>query len=350
MAIENFVALLSGLVTHLAFFNRGEHHLQPQRYVMSFLLCYILLIVEAIKLGGHDVRSATLSASVLAAWYMCGLYASLCAFRLFFSPLSRFPGPVGARLSDFWLSLRLRKLDLFRRILDFHEQYGDFVRIGSNTLSIRHPDAIVAVYGLGSKCRKADWYDTFLPAYSIQTMRRRDVHDDRRRVWSPAFSDQAIRGYETRIRRYQDRLVERLQAFGSEPVNVTKWFYYYAFDVMGDLTYNRSFDMLHSSEEHWVFHLMTEGPRVFGLMLPCWFFRFLVAAVPGLAKDWFRVLRYSRTQTEVRRKESPEVPDIMSYILQSYPKDATLSEEDEHLVIGDSQTAISAGRYEAPGQ
>lgn len=89
-----------------------------------------------------------------------------------------------------------------KKVVKPHEDYGDFVRIESNNLSIIHPLPVNAIYRLGSKCRKSDWYSLSQPMVSVQTTRHEAVHDKRRRIWSNAFSDKALRVYQYRIMVY----------------------------------------------------------------------------------------------------------------------------------------------------
>jgi hypothetical protein len=42
--------------------------------------------------------------------------------------------------------------------------------------------------------------------------------------------------------------MDQLQAFTGKPLNASIWLNYYSFDVMGDLAFGKSFDMLRSGE------------------------------------------------------------------------------------------------------
>lgn len=44
-----------------------------------------------------------------------------------------------------------------------------------------------------------------------------------------------------------------------EPINASKWFNLFSFDVMGDLGFGKSFNMLESGETHWAIKLLGEG-------------------------------------------------------------------------------------------
>lgn len=42
-------------------------------------------------------------------------------------------------------------------------------------------------------------------------------------------------------------------------MNVAKWMNYYSFDVMGDLTFGKPFDMLKNGREHFAIELLNGG-------------------------------------------------------------------------------------------
>lgn len=295
----NLVLVAAGVATHLVFFNRGEHHLNGARYVQTFLALYIMAIMATSVFLEEPISRAASHASSLAIFYLAGIYASLLMYRVSFGPLRKFPGPFGARISSFWFSFHLAKHDAYRQFVELHEEYGDFVRIGSNEVSILHPRAVEAIYGPGSQCQKGTWYDLHRPMVSMQTTRSHSVHDKRRRVWSKAFSDKALRGYQQRIKTYQDRLIASIASFGDQPLNITKYFNSYGFDVMGDLAFGKSFDMLLSNEGHWAINLLTQGLEPLGLVLPVWFFRMLLG-IPSLTKDWWKFINYCSQMLDQR--------------------------------------------------
>ena len=207
------------------------------RLLSSYLLAH----------SAQDALSITLS---FTKYFLFGLFSSLSVYRMFISPLRRFPGPVGARISNLWLSAQLWKLDSHKKPMTLHEKYGDYVCIGSCDLSIADPKALEIIYGPLSQCIKADWYDLTHPIVSMQTTRDRALHSARRRLWSAAFRERSIRAYGERIQPYQEQLLCRLDASHDKAVNITQWSKLYNFDVMGDLAFGKSFDMLKTSQDH----------------------------------------------------------------------------------------------------
>ncbi len=278
---------LCGMLTHLAYFKQAEHHLHGLLYIQVFFGLFAIAFTLAVMDSIDRISQVFTRALLPAGCYLAGLYGSLVVYRVFFSPLRGFPGPFGARLSNLWFSGQLSKRDAHKRILRLHQKYGDFVRIGSSDLSITHPRAVHDIYGYGSKCTKGDWYDLNLPLISMHTSRHQAIHDQRRRIWSPAFSDKALRGYEDRVKQYQDQLMDCIDSFDEASINITKWFNLFSFDVMADLAFGSSFDMLRNSEDHWAIKLLKRGMIPLGWTLPTWLFRVLIA-IPGATKDWWR--------------------------------------------------------------
>jgi cytochrome P450 len=236
------------------------------------------------------------------------------------------------------------------------------VRIGPNDLSVTDPDAAGVISGLHSKCVKADWYSNDAPLTSMHTTRDRAQHDRRRKIWGPAFTAAAIRGYQARVERYNDLLVEGLREGRFEgadadadakkkgresgEVNISEVFNWYSFDVMGDLAFGRSFGCLEGAHTHWAIRLLSEGMKPAGLAMPSWFFRVLVA-IPGATKDYWRFIDFCCEMLRRRMEEQGEKSgekDIAHYLIENFNG---MSEKDRKealpMLQGDSRLIIVAG-------
>lgn len=205
------IALTAGVASHLFFFKIGERHLYPLRYIQAFILTCAITTVAVSHYGNVPAADAARSTALSSVLFLTGLYTSVIIYRLFFNPLNKIPGPYWARLSRFNLVSRVAaKMNCYKELTELHQKYGKFVRIGPNELSVTEPEAVEVVSGNKSKCIKAEWYSQDVPLISMHTCRDRASHDRRRRIWSPAFSDKALRGYETRIQGYNDLLMQKL--------------------------------------------------------------------------------------------------------------------------------------------
>ncbi|KAH8689533.1 putative cytochrome P450 [Talaromyces proteolyticus] len=341
ISIENALTCIVGIATHLLYFNRGEHHLHPQRYLQAFIFTSVAVAAFLSLRHSFPFYHAVRVTAILDLYFLGGLYASLLVYRQFFHPLNKFPGPFGTRVSGFFLSLKFLKADSAFQYLRLHQKYGYFVRVGSSDLSITHPKGMSAVYGPGSSCTKGDAYDVTNPVVSLHSFRNRQSHDNRRRVWSSAFGDTALRGYEKRIRQYRDMLMSTFAETKGRPINVTQWFNNYSFDVVGDLAFGRSFDMLKNDNDHWAVVLLAEGFKPLALSPPTWLFR-LAQHIPGATKDWFRFLDFCRRRILKRMQNKPDIPDITSTLLAPL-EGREPTTEDLNLLVGDSQLMMAAG-------
>ncbi|KAI0535109.1 cytochrome P450 [Xylaria digitata] len=340
-AIISLAALAAGVASHLKYFKIGEHHLYSSRYILSAILAFAIstfIQSRVFQLSSHAAILGTLS---IAASYFGGVYSSLVIFRLFFHPLSKFPGPLGCKISSAWFATYLAKRDAFRQLLHLHQKHGNFLRIGSNDLSTTHPKAVQAIYGPDSKCRKADWYDLTYPMVSLQSTRDDTLHSKWRRVWSTAFGDRNLRDYEQRMTRYRAILLKAIGDSAGQSIDMTKWFTNYSFDVMGELAFGRSFEMLETTKENEAIKLLNSGTFALGFKLPIWFFR-IVVGIPGATKDWWGFIRYCVSQLDNRMQAKRETKDIMGSLLKPF-NGQNPTGLDRALLEGDSQLIIVAG-------
>ncbi|KNG46187.1 cytochrome p450 [Stemphylium lycopersici] len=291
----------------------------------------------------------------LAIWacFLVGVYASLLTYRLFLHPLNRFPGPFAARISDLWLSLQLGGHDMHRLSEQLTTAYGDFVRVGSSTLMLTHPQAVAAIHGPGTRCRKAAMYDFEQPNRGIAT---RDVglHAARRRLWSKGFGDKALRSYEPRVAVYVQQLLARLSQAHGKPIDAARLTEAFAFDAMGDLGLGSDFGMLQSATTHAAVEQLVQGMAIMGRRLPMWLMRLLVdiaqSLVPTEATTGFLAFCYHHLDrlmlmTDVERAERPSLmaPMIAHYDQQppAHRDLSALRNDCRFIVIAGSDTVAA---------
>ncbi|KAI1113575.1 cytochrome P450 [Nemania sp. NC0429] len=334
-------SLVAGVTSHLTYFRIGEHHLYSSRYFLAAITAFTVANIAQVYLFQLSSQEATTRSLAIATSYFSGLYSSLLIYRIVFHPLRGFSGPLGCKISSAWFATYLTRQDAYRQLLKLHGKYGQFLRIGSNDLSITHPKAVQAIYGSNSKCGKADWYDITYPMVSLQSTRDHNLHSQRRRVWSTAFGNRNLQDYDQRINRYRTLLVKKIEDSGGRPLDVTELFKLYSFDVMGDLAFSRSFEMLETSKEHDAIKLLNSGLFAIGLKFPMWFFRLMIS-IPGAAKDWWGFMRYCTSQVDKQLEAKSDTKDIMSCLLKSLNGQVPTG-LDRALLDGDSQLIIVAG-------
>jgi hypothetical protein len=263
--LQYITAFTLGAASHVLYFHRGEHHMNGVRLLQAYTAIGAAITLLATRTFEQPLQSILI---LIGPTFLSGLLTSLLTYRLFLSPLNKFPGPFLSRFSNLWLSFGVigTSSHAHIKVQKLHEQYGDFVRVGSNDLSILDPRGVNIIYGHSSACSKSGWYDQDSPLNSMHTTRSKQVHAVRRRVWSPAFSDKAIRGYEKRIQPYVEELAKKIEEFHGKAVNVSDWFNFFGYDAMGDMAFGKNFGMVEKGEEHFAIKLMKEGLSVLSVL------------------------------------------------------------------------------------
>ncbi|KAF9465534.1 cytochrome P450 [Collybia nuda] len=133
--------------------------------------------------------------------------------RLFFHPLSRFPGPPLAALTLWYKAYYDIIMDGgWSTHLDYlHEKHGSVVRVAPNELHFNDPHAYGDIYGSGSKFTKQpELYSCFATDLSVFALF--DMHEalQRRNLIGPFFSRQAIMKLENVVQTQVDTLITRL--------------------------------------------------------------------------------------------------------------------------------------------
>jgi hypothetical protein len=199
------------------------------------------------------------------------LVATVTIYRLYFHPLSKFPGPRVWAVSRFPYAYNLATGALPHRILELHEQYGPIVRLAPSELSFTMEEAWLDIYGKqqGKPQLQKDQCQMYLApnmAKSILTepndashgrMRRvfdiafknLDV-DPYRRNFSHAFSEKTLRESEPILQKYFDKLIFKLRENVGKPIDMVAWIEFTLFDTIGDLLFGRPFDCLEKSSSH----------------------------------------------------------------------------------------------------
>lgn len=106
---------------------------------------------------------------------------------------------------------------------------------------------------------------------------------------------------------YTDQLVAAVdQAAGTKaPIDMSKWFNYYSFDIMGDMAFGKTFGMLLNGEDTYflkALHADMTGVGIFGRLQ--WLFPFF-KSVPGLNGQYLRFWDFLDAQVAERIKVCP---------------------------------------------
>ncbi|TGJ78464.1 hypothetical protein E0Z10_g10302 [Xylaria hypoxylon] len=207
------------------------------------------------------VHIATAAVGALAVTLSIVIYYTIQSVQLlFFHPLSKYPGPKLAAISDLWWVWGLSTERLPFIIRDLHKKHGDVVRVGPNDLSFATVEAYQDIHGHVSKGKarflKTEFYDNDDPTPRITGARDPEVHARQRKALSHAFSAKSLREQEEIVQKYVDGFMGQLTRIGQngkKALNMSETFNWLTFDVIGDLAFGESFGGIEKGETHiWV--------------------------------------------------------------------------------------------------
>ncbi|PMD65671.1 cytochrome P450 [Hyaloscypha bicolor E] len=172
--------------------------------------------------------------------------------------LNRYPGPFLASLTDWWRFWVVYKRRPEVEHIRLHEKHGDVVRLGPNALSFSDPKALKTIYGLNKGFTKTEFYPVQqavasghrLPSLFSTTSEA--FHAQLRRSVNSAFSMTTLIQYEPFVDSTTELFLsqtEKLYAKTGTACNFSRWLQFYAFDVIGEMTYSKRHGFLEENRD-----------------------------------------------------------------------------------------------------
>ncbi|KAF2735799.1 cytochrome P450 [Polyplosphaeria fusca] len=203
----------------------------------------------------------TITASIVLGGLLFVYLFAVAVYRLYFHPLARFPGPLFARLTPIPVTWSLLRGRIPFYVKACHDKYGPVVRVSPNELCFDDESAWKDIYG--SRPGHKNFHKDPIHVGSIAAMHGASTitmandadHARQRRALSHAFSTKALLEQEYIVKNYVDIFSQKMQEFarGDGIVDVTDWFAYTTFDVIGDMALGEPFGCLHKEDfRFWV--------------------------------------------------------------------------------------------------
>ncbi|KAL1959369.1 hypothetical protein VTO42DRAFT_2172 [Malbranchea cinnamomea] len=282
--------------------------------------------------------------TVLALWMI---------YNVFLHSLRRYPGPklwAATRLPWCWHQYHGR---LPGRIADLHVKYGPIVRVAPNEISYTTDTAWKTIYGQRPVEMSKD------PIFSIRNPSGvpnilnadREGHSRQRRLLSHAFSEKALREQESILLYHINKLLQNLStACTAGPVNLTEWFNFTTYDIIGDLSFGEGFGCLDRGDYDDFVRSVRRGTKelMFQQILAYYklspLYKFLVPK--SIAGSRLRNLQRTAATVERRIKRDTNRKDFLQYILAA-DEIKGMSKAEIHsnafsLVIAGSESTASA--------
>lgn len=206
-------SFVGGVLLQIFAFRKGEWDLLVPHLTFAYAALFFGLsgwILHVQRTNTLENLAATIfSVILIGIFHVTGILTSMVLYRVFFHRLRKFPGPFLGRISNLYPTyLRAKKLHLYEEVELLHQQYGDFVRLGTSEiqshsptvlvnhyvgpteLSIIDPSAVEAIYSARSRCTKGPFYNVTHPRTPLNMIRDRNEHHARRKIWDRGFNAQ----------------------------------------------------------------------------------------------------------------------------------------------------------------
>ncbi|KAF2790241.1 cytochrome P450 monooxygenase [Melanomma pulvis-pyrius CBS 109.77] len=177
-------------------------------------------------------------------------------YRLFFSPMSKIPGPWMTCISTAPETKALKEQRRTQWVNSLFARYPGAVavRTGPNSVSFNHPDAVKAIYGHGkadTDFAKSSWYDSFsTTGESLFSTRSKKRHAMKRRMVAHSFSAQSLLSFEPYVDVTIAKFMQKMDEFATtqEAFDIYFWFELFTMDLMGELALGNSFGVLEAGK------------------------------------------------------------------------------------------------------
>lgn len=242
-----------------------------------------------------------------------------------------------------------------RGTTELHAKYGPIVRISPNHLaidgSIGFPQVFQRRANVPEFGKSVEFYqlgrDVILAA-------DRENHRRQRRMMAHAFSAAALKEQEEYVETHLDAVIRGLhdRAANNDPVDITRWYNFLTFDIIGELAFGDPFGCLQNSDYHPLVSMIFDSIKAassvtimesFGILRPL--LKFMVSDREIKRRD--EVVQMARASMEKRVALGPDTRrDFMTYLLRNTGDKGMTHEElvvnSRALIVAGSETTATA--------
>ncbi|KAL4790966.1 cytochrome P450 [Aspergillus venezuelensis] len=194
-------------------------------------------------------------------------------YMRFLHPLSKYPGPLFASLSNTYKAYYVYNLTIHEKLLELHMTYGPVVRVGPNHLHTWDADAISPIYKAGRSMGKTEFYNAFT-AFNPNLFggRDEDIHALRRRQLSHGFAQVSVQKLEPLIEGQMKILIDKLRTYAAtgESFDFKHMLSLYVLDILGEVAFAKPFGVQMKGEAEEL-HAINDHLLLAGVIgeLPC---------------------------------------------------------------------------------
>ncbi|TEA18151.1 Cytochrome P450 monooxygenase orf5 [Colletotrichum sidae] len=240
-----------GVASHWLYYIRGPRSMDVMGIFVFHAVALSLLLVRT--LSSRGLYDGLVSYVLICGSYFIALFTSIGIYRMIFHPLRHFRGPWQSKITKLYIPWLNRHWRVHDKFVEMHDQYGDFVRVSPNDISVLNLDAFNKIHGPQSKCTKRNtgMYDGLETKgeLNLDAVWDNEAHRDRRKVWDQALGSKALEKYEEETRKVIRTWLSRLSELEGKPVDTSHYAKLIPFDNMGRIAFSRDFGTVKEGRE-----------------------------------------------------------------------------------------------------
>jgi cytochrome P450 len=238
-----------------------------------------------------------------------------------------------------------------------HEKYGDAVRYSPRNVSFcsdgSYREVLTNKPGRGQLMKDPVSYNIVnARVHSILTTPSDADHSRFRRLLAHGFSEKAIREQEPLLLQYIDLLIRGLHEHAKDgPQDMVAWYNWATFDLIGDLTFNESFDCLEKATYHpWIQFVFgnIKAASIMGALksFPSIHYPLMMLFRKQITEKTQQNAAFTRKKVASRLAAQTDRADFLGYALHHKGKETEMSKEEIEatsgvLVLAGSETTAT---------
>ncbi|CAG8101389.1 unnamed protein product [Penicillium salamii] len=183
-----------------------------------------------------------------------------CASR---DPLSKLPGPFISKLTGIVEIFYYVRGYRHEYVHSLHVKYGPIVRYAPGHVDISDIGAVNVIHKVDKGYLKANWYLSLAPpgVWTLMNITDPKMHTTWRRLLGGPFQDSSLQKLEPVVWEKMGLALDKMQAELEERgcIDVLKWWIYMALDIVTELSYGTSVDILREEEKRYYIIEYLEG-------------------------------------------------------------------------------------------
>ncbi|KAH7038349.1 cytochrome P450 CYP684A2, partial [Microdochium trichocladiopsis] len=172
-------------------------------------------------------------------------------FRLYYGPLQRVPGPWYTNLTTMVYIFHTLRGNGPRYVDELHKIYGPVLRLGPDKVDTTEIEGVKKIHRVKADYLKTSFYQGVPPGKEhMLNTQDRAFHRRHRKLLSAPLSENGLRSkvpqIEAQVRLAIKRMGDEMRTRGA--IDVYQWWMFMTTDVIGELTFGDSFNMLESGK------------------------------------------------------------------------------------------------------